>query len=55
MSYQDRVGSVERASADHKIKAAEADKRAQLMGRDRGSGDPSPTLVRRLKGLLRRR
>jgi hypothetical protein len=34
VSYQDRGGSVERATADHRIKAAQAERRAEHMGRD---------------------
>jgi hypothetical protein len=52
VSYQDRGGSVERARSDHKIKAAEADRRAELMGRD-GKQTSSRSLVQRLKARLR--
>lgn len=53
MSYQDRGGSVERARSDHGIKAAEADRRAELMGRDGAKTKPR-SLVQRLNALLRR-
>jgi len=54
VSYQDRGGSVERAKADHKIKAAEASQRAELMGRDGPGTGSSSSLMERLKALLRR-
>ena len=54
MSYQDRGGSVERARADHKIKAAEAEQRARLKGRQESDEKPSPTVIERLRSRLRR-
>ncbi len=55
MEWLERVGSVLRAKADHKIKAAEAERRAILVSRLEGHKAASPTLIERLKTLLRRR
>lgn len=54
VSYQDRGGSVERSRSDHRIKAAEAEQRALLIGSDEARRTASPTVLEGLKALLRR-
>jgi len=51
----ERVGPVLRAKADHRIKAAEAARRASLVSRIEAHKTASPTLIERLRTLLRPR
>ncbi len=55
VEWQERVAPVLRAKADHKIKAAEAARRAILVSRVEAHEVGSPTLIERLKTLLRPR
>ena len=55
MSYLDRGGSVERAKSDHRIKAAEAEQRSQLLGRDDARRHAGPSFLERLLTRLRGR
>lgn len=55
MDRLERVGPVLRAKADHRIKAAEAARRASLVSRIEAHKTASPTLIERLRTLLRPR